>query len=195
MKYQDINDPQELLDYMKNNFSYGYLDKSGMIHNYDDYDFNDDWYDLYRLENTEDVNISKVGNCFDMTEFEREWFVNHGYEVFTFFEMVNLEYENDFPTHSFLIYRDNNKYYHFEFSDYDNFGIHEYDTLEDALNTQFKTYLDLLDKYGIKEEEKDSIHLYEFDKPKERISAKEYLEHTTMKCVDNYLNLVNKSLK
>ena len=40
--------------------------------------------------------------------------MDNGYEVNTFYEMVVLDYNNNYPTHSFLTYKDNNKYYHKE---------------------------------------------------------------------------------
>ena len=176
----NINNPQELLDYMDKNFSYGYLDKNGNIHRVEDADFDDVWYDSYVLENYDDVLRTNIGNCFDMTEFEREWFTSHGYKVSTFFEMVVLPYENIYPTHSFLVFEKDNKYYHFEYSDFYNRGIHEYDSLEELLDRQFDTYLKYLDEFNIKEEEKKNIILKIFDRPKEHISAKEYLDHASL---------------
>ena len=46
-----------------------------------------------------------IGNCFDQTELERDWFTKNNYYVETYFEMVNLDYKNAYPTHSFLIYK------------------------------------------------------------------------------------------
>ena len=42
-----------------------------------------------------------TGNCFDQTELERDWFTKNNYYVETYFEMVNLNYKNVYPTHSF----------------------------------------------------------------------------------------------
>lgn len=180
----NINSPKELLDYMDKNFSYGFLDKEGNIHSVDDDDFEDVWYDSYVLENYDDVLRTNMGNCFDMTEFEREWFTRNGYRVSTFFEMVDLPYENIYPTHSFLVYEKDDKYYHFEYSDFYNRGIHEYDSLEELLNRQYDSYLKYLDEFNITEEEKNHIILKLFNKPKEHISAKEYLEHASLDSVN-----------
>ena len=180
----NVNSPKELLDYMDKNFSYGFLDKEGNIHSVDDDDFEDVWYDSYVLENYDDVLRTNMGNCFDMTEFEREWFTRNGYRVCTFFEMVNLPYENIYPTHSFLVYEKDDKYYHFEYSDFYNRGIHEYDSLEELLNRQYDSYLKYLDEFNITEEEKSHIILKLFNKPNEHISAKEYLEHATLDSVN-----------
>ncbi len=187
----NVNSPKELLEYMDKNFSYGFLDKDGNIHSVDDDDFEEVWYDSYVLENYDDVLRTNTGNCFDMTEFEREWFTRNGYRVATFFEMVVLPYENIYPTHSFLVYEKDDKYYHFEYSDFNNRGIHEYGSLEDLLNKQYNSYLKYLDEFNITEEEKSHIILKIFNKPKEHISAKEYLEYVTLDSV----NLVKGSSK
>lgn len=47
MKYENIKMPEELLKFMDENISYGYLDKNGKIHRIQDKDFNEDWFNLY----------------------------------------------------------------------------------------------------------------------------------------------------
>ena len=187
----NVNSPKELLDYMDKNFSYGYLDIDGAIHYVEDEDFNDSWYEKYVLENYDDVLRTNIGNCFDMTEFEREWFTRNGYTVHTYFEMVALPYENIYPTHSFLVFEDNGKYYHFEYSDFNNRGIHEYDSIDSLLESQYESYLKYLDEFNITEEEKEHIILKSFAKPKEHMGAKEYLDYVTL----DSDNLVKKRLK
>jgi hypothetical protein len=174
---EDYMTPKELLEYMDKNFSYGYLDKNNNIHNYSDKDFNDNWYELYILEDYDDVLRTKIGNCYDMVEFEREWFERNNYEVETYYEIVSLPYENIYPSHAFLVYKHNDNYYHFEYSDFNNRGIHGYDNVNDLLESQYKSYIDLLEEKSITEEEKTHIVLTKFTKPDRHIGAKEYINH------------------
>ena len=173
--YYNIKTPLELSNFMDKYIDYGYMGKDGKIHNYNDSDFNEVWHDEYILENTEDLLKTKVGNCYDQVEFERDWFISHGYIVKSFYEIVNVDYENDYPTHSFIVFYDN-KWNWFENSDFNNRGIHSFDSLEELLIYQKNKYLELLDTYNIKNEEKEKIILKEFKKPKEHINAKEYID-------------------
>lgn len=178
MKLEDVESPQELLDYMDSHFEYGYLgiDK---LHRLDDPDFDSEWYDKYVLSNYNDVVKNNLGNCYDMTEFERTWFEDHDYEVTTIYEIVALDYENDYETHSYLIYKDGGKYYYFEFSDFDHRGIHKYDDMASIIKDNYSRYLNNLMKKGITEEEIDNIRIFSFEKPKEHIDAHDYIKHVT----------------
>ena len=176
--YSDIKTPEELLDFMSNNISYGYLSKSGKVYRYGDDNFNENWYQEYVLENSSDVLNTKLGNCFDQTELERDWFYNNNYEFLTIFEMVHLDYDNNYPTHSFLVFKDkNNKWNWFENSDYKNRGIHTFNSFLEVIDYQYKCYLEQLKEYNIKDEEIDKIIITEFLKPKYHATADEYLDH------------------
>ena len=129
------------------------------------------------MQSPKDLLKTLYGNCFDQVEFERDWFLKNGYEIKTIFEMVNLEYENNYPTHAFLVYRENNYWYWFENTDFNNRGIHKFNTLEELLNYQYNKYIELLKTFNIKDSEIEKIVLTEFDKPKEHLFAEEYLEH------------------
>ena len=177
----DIQTPEELLNFMSNKINYGYLGKNGRVYHYNDSDFNLDWYEQYILENKDDILKNLYGNCWDQVELERNWFLKKGYEIKTFFEMVKLDYENEYPTHSFLVYRDNDCWYWFENSDFHNKGIHKFNTLEELLKYQYKKYVAFLKTFHITNEEIDKIVVTEFYKPKEHISAKEYLNHVNGK--------------
>ena len=174
----NVKTPEELLDFMSNNINYGYLGKNGRVYHYDDVDFNLDWYEQYILESKDDILKNLYANCYDQVEFEREWFLNNGYEVKTFFEMVYLDYKNDYNTHAYLLYKDNNeKWCVFENADYDRRGIFKFDTLNDAIKYQYNAYLDSLKENNITDEDINKIIIREFDKPKEHISTDEYLDH------------------
>lgn len=175
MEYNQIKTPEELLEFMDKNFSYGYLGKSGKVHYYSDNDFNDVWYSEYVLENTKDILNTKVGNCYDQVEFERDWFIKNGYVVKTYYEIIDLDYENDYPSHSFLVFKD--KYWSwFEYSDFNNRGIHRFDSLEELLDYQKNKYIGYLKEFNINDNELKKLVFKEFNKPKEHIGAKEYIE-------------------
>ena len=180
MKYKDIKSQNDLLMFMKENFSYGYTDKNGKKHYPEDKDFNLYWYDNYSLSSFDDVINNKIGNCWDLVEFERKWFLDNGYEVNTFYEMVILDYNNNYPTHSFLTYKDNNKYYWFEYADLANIGIHEFNSEKELIDYQITKYISFLkNEFNIKEKELSKIRLYNFLKPTEKLSAREYIDFVT----------------
>ncbi len=173
----DIKTPEELLLFMSNKINYGYLGKNGRVYHYDDSDFDSDWYEQYVLENNDDLLKNLCGNCWDQVEFERDWFLKNHYEIKTIFEMVKLNYNNEYPTHTFLIFKDNDCWYWFENADSNNRGIHKFNTLDEVLNYQYKKYVESLKTLNITKEELDKIIVTEFNKPKEHISASEYLNH------------------
>ena len=175
LKFNEIKNPQELLEWMEQ-ITYGYKGKT-KLHIYTEEDFNDAWYDEYLLSSPTEVIKNKIGNCWDQTELERYWFEKHNYKVKTIYVMVNLPYENPYPTHTFLIYQDNNKWYYFENSDYNNRGIHSKDTLEEIIEYQQTKYKEYLKSFDITNEELSKIIIKEYKKPKYNITAKEFLEY------------------
>jgi len=171
------NNPQELLDFMSSNINYGYLGKNGKVYRFGDKDFDKDWENQYILQNEQELLENLCGNCFDQVEFERKWFLKHNYEIKTFFEIVKLNYKNVYPTHSFLIFKKDDKWCWFENSDTDNRGIKEFNSIDELLKYQYSKYLMLLEKYNITNEEKGKIELYEFDTVEEHSTSSEYLDH------------------
>ena len=91
--------------------------------------------------------------------------------------MVKLDYDNEYPSHAFLIYKDNDCWYWFENADFNNRGIHKFDSLDELLEYQYNKYLEYLKEFNITNDEIKKIIITEFDKPKEHISAEEYLNH------------------
>lgn len=177
-KYNLIKTPEELLDFMDKNINYGYLGKNNKLYYFGDNDFDKDWYLEYVLESKDDILRTGIGNCFDQTELERSWFLENDYEVKTVFVMVNLDYENDYPTHSFLTYKnkDNSGWNWFESSDFDNRGIHRFQSFNEIIKYQLDKYKEFLKTFNIKEDELSKIVVKVFSKPKENCSAREYLD-------------------
>lgn len=175
--FNKINSPHELLEFMSQNINYGYLGKSGRVYHFDDSDFNEKWFNEYILESKENILKTLYGNCWDQVELERYWFKKHGYEIKTIYEMVKLNYDNNYPSHSFLIFKDKDGFWNwFENSDYENRGIHKFDSINKLLKYQYSKYLDFLKTFNIKEDEIKEIIFAEFEEPQKNISASEYLD-------------------
>ena len=165
LEYKNIKTPIELLHFMMYNIKYGYLGKNGKIHKTEDKDFNLVFEEEYILETKEDILRTGYGNCYDQTELARCWFKEHGFIVKTYFEMVNLNYVNPYPTHAFLVYQEGNTWNWFEVADFKNQGIHKFNSLEELLNYQIDKYREFLKTFNIKEEELNCILIKEFEKP------------------------------
>ena len=172
-----INSPYELLNFMSKNITYGYLGKSGRVYHWNDDDFDDEWFDDYILQSEEDILRTLSGNCWDQVELERYWFVKNNYEIKTIYQMVKLDYNNNYPTHSFLIFRDKEGLWNwFENSDSENRGIHQFLSFDELLKYQYNKYLKLLRNLNILDDEINKIIFTEFTKPKSNITAADYLD-------------------
>lgn len=176
-KYQSIGTPEELLEFMNQYFSYGYFGKDGRVFLPTDMDFDDSWYLNYQLQNVDNILETRIGNCFDMVEFERAWFFSHGYQIKTFFEMVRVDYINSYPMHSFLVYQKDTSWFLFEFSDIKHRGIFKFFSLSELLECQCSNYVSILKENSISKKELESIVLKEYCKPQYGISAEVYLKH------------------
>ena len=67
------------------------------------------------LKPPEQVFKSKYAICYDLIELERQLFEKYNYEIKTFFSYQNLPIEEN-PTHTYLIFKEDSKYYWFEIS-------------------------------------------------------------------------------
>lgn len=160
----NIKTPEELYEYMSINITYGYIDKNNEYNYYID--------DDYHLLSPEEFERCKVGICWDQVEFERKFFEDHNYKFGTY-SIVHYT-ENKCPDHTFLIYEDNNKFYWFENSWTPYVGIHEYNTLLEALTdirTKFIEH-DLNNEYVPR-----NLCIFKYDKPKYGLSISEFYAH------------------
>ena len=76
-----------------------------------------------------------------------------------------------------LAYKDNDYWYWFENADFNNRGIHKFDSFDELLTYQYNRYVEFLKTLNIKNDEIKNIIVTEFDKPKEHASVEEYLNH------------------
>ena len=146
--------------------SYGWVDQNNNKYK-EELDIN-----KYILQNPRELRKNKVGVCWDQVELERYYFKSNDLNIKTFFL---IHYDNDrFPTHTFLTYEKNNKYYWFEHAWEAFRGIHEYNSLEELLldiQNKFIKY-ELNDKYVA-----NKLVIYEYKKPKYNISVNDSYKH------------------
>lgn len=177
MTFKDIKNPEELLEFMSENITYGYVDEDG--NKYDDSDV-DNWYKKCYVQTGEDVLKTLVGTCWDQVELERLWFKNHNYKIKTIFIRFELDKDNDLPTHTFLIYEGNNKYYYFENAFYEERGILVFNSIKDIIehvkNIQFNYSYKY---YNAPKEYRDKIVSYEYDELTKKLDIDSYLKHVT----------------
>lgn len=157
----------ELLKIM-DDIEYGWIDKNNNIHINDYTNFESD----YILQSPEEVLKNKIGLCWDQVELERNYFEKHNILISTYFI---VHYDNSTcPTHTFVVFEDNNKYYWFEHSWEIFKGIHEYDTKETLLIDVKNKFIDNVIKENLME---NDLVIYEYSKPKYHINLKEYFKH------------------
>ena len=157
----------EIMDLMKD-IEYGWVDEQNNKYMKVD----DSFKDKYILQSPKDILKSKVGVCWDQVELERYFFKNYVPSVKTFFIVYD---DNDkCPTHTFLTFEKNNKFYWFEHSWEIFRGIHEYTSLNQLL-------LDIKNKFVSSElhgnYEKTNLYIYEYLKPKYHIGTQEFFNH------------------
>lgn len=153
---------------LMSNIKYGYVDKLNIKHTIFDESYPSD----YKLQSPKEIINSKVGTCWDQVELERYYFKGNDWNIKTYFIVYH---DNDkCPTHTFLTYEKEKKYFWFENS-WEHFrGIHKYKSKKDLL-------LDVKNKF-IKDElnnnyKEKNLYLYEYKKPKWGISIPEFYKH------------------
>ncbi len=151
-----------------NEISYGWIDKENNIHDL----VNEDFSKLYKLQSPEEVLTNKVGVCWDQVELERSIFTKENYKIKTYFI---CHYDNaSCPTHTFLVYEKNNKFYWFEHSWEIFRGIHEYNSIYELLSDVKEKFI----KYELNNNyNKYNLLLREYSKPKYGISVIEFYKH------------------
>ena len=164
MSFDNIDTPQELLDYMGNNIKYGFITKDGKkeFNNYSNF------YDECIVQTGKELLITKVGTCWDQVELERMWFIEHGYNIKTYF--LFFESGGSLPTHTFLIYEDNGIWYWFENAFFNHRGIHKYSSIKEALEEVKKKQIEYA---KVKEEVKSC----EYEVINKCMTVGEYLKH------------------
>lgn len=179
-----MNQKIEEIDNIMNTISYGYKDSNG----YNLINDEDKWDNLfkttYKLLTPEEVLKLKCGTCFEQVELERKLFLDRDIEVSTYFICTHAI--DAIPSHTFLVYKNNNKYYWYEHA-WDMYkGIHEYNSIKELLLSVKKYFINSHDYIT----SNDYTFVYQYDKPKYHISCDKFYEY----CENSKLIKLNEPL-
>ena len=141
MKIENIKNPDNLLEYMNENIRYGWLDFDNNEH----IDTMKQFRQLYRTLTIEEIITNKLGTCIDQTNLEMLVMENLHipYKAYCLRSYKDDKRIVDPKMHCFIIYYQDGKWYHFEHSNPDVRGIHEYDTEEQAMQAILTYYQEM----------------------------------------------------
>lgn len=165
-----IKTPKDLMKYFEANMKYGFVYRNKVFTDLEP-DFQANMDKLYKLRIGEDFLKNKYGVCWDFCECERSFFENANIEHRCFFIESFIKREEGGPTHTFALYRENGKWFWFEYSWQYYRGIHEYESVESALQDILKKFETFFDGKVF------NLRMYEFPKFKRRVNTYEFVEH------------------
>ena len=127
-----VENPEELLEFMNNNIEYGWLDSDNNKH----IDTMKEFRKLYRTLTLDEVLEYGLGTCIEQTYLEIETMERLGipYKAYCLRSYYDDKRIVDPKMHCFLLYFKNDKCYHFEHSNPEVRGIHEYENEEKAMD-------------------------------------------------------------
>ena len=133
-----------------------------------------DFSNFYFLLSPDELLSSKCGVCWDQVELERKLFNDLNIDCDTYF--IYIDDKQNLPSHTFLVFQLNNKYYWFEHSWYDMKGIHEYNNLDTLLNDVKIKFIDSR-KNEINLELNYDTYIYKYNQPKYHITCDEFYSY------------------
>ena len=178
MLFKKVKTPEQLMDYLNNNFEYGVIDNFGnKFYDSNSNEFQEICNTQWKLRSVEKMLQDKIGHCYDQVEIERMWFLKNNYKVKTFWICTYQENVEDSAfCHSYLLFKDGNYWKLFEHSDYFNRGIHKFKTIKQAVAWQKEQHIKFATSI-IKPKKKYISCIKEFATPPENINMQEYLSY------------------
>lgn len=165
-----ITSPKKLLNYFESNMKYGFKYFKNVFTDSQP-DFQENMNRLYKLRIGENFLQSGYGVCWDFCECERLFFEYIGKEHKCFFVETILENGEGGPTHTFALFKENGKWCWFEFAWLAERGIHEFNTIEEAIEIIVKKLVKFCNEKICK------VNVFRTEKAAKRMDAFEFVEH------------------
>ena len=177
MQLDKIKTPNDILEFMKENIKYGWIDINGEKHIGNMKNFRR----LYRTSSIEETLNNKIGTCIEQVylmsnllnkiNIPNKMFCTRVYEGKDF---NNLEEEEHM--HCFVLYYLGGKVYQIEHPNWEKIGIYEFESEEQAINE--------INDYYVKMAEGKSRPVTEFFEVEPNLSFKEF---------NNYINELDET--
>lgn len=149
MEIDNIRTPEDILEFMKTNIKYGWLDLNNQEHIGNMKGFRS----LYRTSSLEETLNYKIGTCIeqvylmkkllDRIGIKNKMFCTRIYESEEFNDL-----EADEHMHCFILYYLNDKVFQIEHPNWERVGIYEYDSEEEAIRKINKYYVEMSGGYA-----------------------------------------------
>lgn len=144
MTLNDINSPEDVLEFMKMNIRYGWLDDTATEH----VETMKNFRTLYRTSSIDDVLKHGLGTCIEQVNLMKMFLDKIGIPSKMFctrvYESEDFDdEEKDEHMHCFLLYYLDGKVYQIEHPNFAKIGIYEFETEEEAIDEINQYYIDM----------------------------------------------------
>lgn len=177
MNFENIKTPEDILEFMKSNIKYGWLD----INNKEHIGNMKGFRSLYRTSSLEEILDHGIGTCIEQVylmnsllkkiNIPSKMFCTRIYESEDFNDL-----EADEHMHCFVLYYINDKVYQIEHPNWEKIGIYEFSSEKEAIEK--------INKYYIEMSEGHARPITEFYEVEPNLSFKQF---------NNYINSLDKN--
>ena len=146
MTIENIKTPEDILEFMKKNVKYGWLD----INNNEHIGNMKDFRRLYRTSTIKETLEHGIGTCIEQVKLISELLNTIGIpnkmfctRIYEGKDFNNLDAEEHM--HCFVLYDLNNKVYQIEHPNWEKVGIYEFNSYDEAIDKINKYYIEMVD--------------------------------------------------
>ena len=157
------------MEFMCKSMKYGFTYRNKVFTDTEP-DFQENMNKFYKIRLGEDFLKSGYGVCWDFCEFERDFFEYKKIPYECFFFEAFVTREGGGPTHTFLLFSRNGKWFWFEFAWQFHRGIWEFNTKEDAIESIKKKFVEFFNK------DFSDVKVFKTNKVTKRLNAFEFVD-------------------
>ncbi len=160
--FNNIKTDNELMDFMNENITYGWIDKNNYYHFNNLFNFRNN----YKISSIEEILEKGVGTCIEQAKLIKYFFDKIGLNNRLFCHRSYEDKDNfdEVKMHCIVLFEYNDIWYHFEHSNQMKRGIHKYNSVDEALSSITSEF----------DKENDVRVLTEIDEIKDKLTYKDF---------------------